>query len=166
MYASRIFDSIELNGTFYSLKKPSTYQRWVDESPPGFIFSVKGSRFITHNLKLRNAELALANFYAAGVLALGRKTGPFLWQLPATYAYVSGYDDAELDEWSSRVCTGGRRGTPYTCISTTTRKCMLRMTPWHSWKRSTENPAAYPKGSMSRRIGCSARPKHAASGAA
>ena len=86
-YASRIFDSIELNGTFYSLKKPSTYQRWVDETPPGFIFAVKGSRFITHNLKLRNAEIALGNFYASGVLALGRKTGPFLWQLPATYAY-------------------------------------------------------------------------------
>lgn len=86
-YASRIFDSIELNGTFYSLKKPSTYQRWVDETPPGFVFAVKGSRFITHNLKLRNAEVALGNFYASGVLALGRKTGPFLWQLPATYAY-------------------------------------------------------------------------------
>ena len=86
-YASRIFDSIELNGTFYSLKNPSIFQRWVDETPRDFLFAVKGSRFITHNLKLRNAEKALANFYASGVLALGRKTGPFLWQLPSTYQF-------------------------------------------------------------------------------
>ena len=48
---------------------------------------MKGSRFITHNLKLRRAEGALANFFASGVLALGRKTGPFLWQLPAGYRF-------------------------------------------------------------------------------
>jgi uncharacterized protein YecE (DUF72 family) len=57
------------------------------EVPAGFLFAVKGSRFITHNLKLRNAETALANFYASGVLALGRMTGPFLWQLPAMYSF-------------------------------------------------------------------------------
>ena len=51
------------------------------------MFAVKGSRFITHNLKLRRAKGALANFYASGVLALGRRTGPFLWQLPATYRF-------------------------------------------------------------------------------
>ena len=86
-YASRIFDSIELNGTFYSLKTPSIYERWTAETPPGFVFAVKGSRFITHNLKLRNCEAALGNFYASGVLALGRKTGPFLWQLPSSYSF-------------------------------------------------------------------------------
>lgn len=86
-YASRRFESIELNGTFYSLKSPAVFERWVTEVPDAFVFAVKGSRFITHNLKLRNAETALANFYASGVLALGRKTGPFLWQLPATYAF-------------------------------------------------------------------------------
>ncbi|HKO29064.1 MAG TPA: DUF72 domain-containing protein [Solirubrobacteraceae bacterium] len=87
-YASRCFDSIELNGTFYSLKSPDVYRRWVAETPDSnFLFAVKGSRFITHNLKLRNAEQALANFYASGVLALGHKTGPFLWQLPGTYRF-------------------------------------------------------------------------------
>jgi uncharacterized protein YecE (DUF72 family) len=86
-YASRQFNSIELNGTFYSLKSPAVFQRWVDETPDDFLFAVKGSRFITHNLKLRRAQPALANFYASGVLALGWKTGPFLWQLPATYRY-------------------------------------------------------------------------------
>ena len=86
-YASSRFSTIELNGTFYSLKSPAVFEKWARETPDEFLFAVKGSRFITHNLKLRNARGALANFLASGVLALGRKTGPFLWQLPATYSY-------------------------------------------------------------------------------
>lgn len=86
-YASRIFNSIELNGTFYSLKSPDVFRRWADETEDDFVFAVKGGRFITHNLKLRNAATALGNFFASGVLALGRKTGPFLWQLPGTYRF-------------------------------------------------------------------------------
>ena len=82
-YASRKFNSIELNGTFYSLKSPETFQRWMAAVPGhGFVFAIKGGRFITHNLKLRNAEASLGNFFASGVLALGIATGPFLWQLP------------------------------------------------------------------------------------
>ena len=86
-YASRQFESIELNGTFYSLKSPAVFERWVAEVPDEFVFAVKGGRFITHNLKLRNAEASLGNFFASGVLALGSKTGPFLWQLPGTYRF-------------------------------------------------------------------------------
>jgi uncharacterized protein YecE (DUF72 family) len=87
-YASSRFNSIELNGTFYSLKSPAVFARWVAESPArDFVFAVKGGRFITHNLKLRNVERAMGNFFASGLLALGRKTGPFLWQLPATYRF-------------------------------------------------------------------------------
>ena len=86
-FASRRFDSIELNGTFYSLKSPAVFERWVAEVPDEFVFAVKGGRFITHNLKLRNAERSLGNFFASGVLALGAKTGPFLWQLPGTYRF-------------------------------------------------------------------------------
>src|SRR5688572_20550583 len=86
-YAGTMFNSIELNGTFYSLKSPANFERWAAETPARFVFAVKGSRFLTHNLKLRRAEGALANFYASGVLALGRKTGPFLWQLPASYRF-------------------------------------------------------------------------------
>ena len=95
-YASRRFTSIELNGTFYSLKSPPVFERWVAAVPDeGFVFALKGSRFITHNLKLRNCERALANFFASGILALGRKTGPFLWQLPATYRF----DAARMDDF-------------------------------------------------------------------
>jgi uncharacterized protein YecE (DUF72 family) len=86
-YASRQFNSIELNGTFYSLKSPAVFSRWYDETPDDFLFAIKGSRFITHMLKLIGIETALANFLASGVLELGRKTGPFLWQFPATYAF-------------------------------------------------------------------------------
>jgi len=87
-FASRIYNSIELNGTFYSLKNPTVFARWAAAVPDdGFVFAIKGGRFITHNLKLRNCESALGNFFASGVLALGEKTGPFLWQLPASYSF-------------------------------------------------------------------------------
>ena len=87
-YASRRFNSIELNGTFYSLKNPAVFSRWASEVPKrDFVFAIKGSRFITHNLKLRNAESAMGNFLASGVLGLGKLTGPFLWQLPDSYKF-------------------------------------------------------------------------------
>jgi uncharacterized protein YecE (DUF72 family) len=96
-FASRIYDTIELNGTFYSLKSPSVFERWVKDVPDDFVFALKGSRYITHNLKLRNAESALGNFFASGVLALRTKTGPFLWQLPATYGFTPERVTAFLD---------------------------------------------------------------------
>lgn len=86
-HASRDFNSIELNGTFYSLKSQAVYRRWAAETPDGFVFAVKGSRYITHMLKLNDAARPLGNFYASGVLALGAKTGPFLWQFPAHLGY-------------------------------------------------------------------------------
>ncbi len=86
-YAAEKLDSIELNGTFYSLKSPAVFEKWAAETPEDFLFAIKGSRFITHNLKLRNLTQAMGNFMASGPLALGRKTGPFLWQLPASYPF-------------------------------------------------------------------------------
>jgi uncharacterized protein YecE (DUF72 family) len=86
-YASRRLNSIELNGSFYSLQRPTSYQRWYDETPSGFVFSVKGPRFVTHMKKLADVEAPLANFFASGVLALADKLGPVLWQLPPTLGY-------------------------------------------------------------------------------
>jgi uncharacterized protein YecE (DUF72 family) len=95
-FATRCFNSIEINGTFYSLKSPAVFERWRAEAPHrDFLFALKGGRFITHNLKLRRSETALGNFFASGVLALGKLTGPFLWQLPATY----GFDADRLDRF-------------------------------------------------------------------
>jgi uncharacterized protein YecE (DUF72 family) len=86
-YASRIFDSIEINGTFYSLQRPEYFRQWAEETPPDFVFALKGGRFITHMLKLKNAEPALANYFASGLLALGEKMGPILWQFPPQLPY-------------------------------------------------------------------------------
>ena len=81
-YASRHVATIEINGSFYSLQRPEFYARWRDETPAGFVFSVKGPRFVTHMLKLRGCEQAMANFFASGIANLGDKLGPILWQLP------------------------------------------------------------------------------------
>lgn len=81
-YASRQLNSIEINGTFYSLQKPESFQRWHDETPEDFVFSVKAPQFITHIKRLKNVEEAVANFFASGLLCLGEKMGPILWQFP------------------------------------------------------------------------------------
>jgi uncharacterized protein YecE (DUF72 family) len=86
-YAAERMSSVEINGSFYSLQRPSSYQRWRDETPDGFVFAVKGSRFITHMRRLGDVETALANFLASGVLALGSKLGPVLWQLPKSLTF-------------------------------------------------------------------------------
>ena len=76
------FPTVELNGSFYSLQRPSRYRTWRDSVPDGFVFAVKGGRYLTHMLRLRNTGTALANFFASGVLELGSALGPVLWQLP------------------------------------------------------------------------------------
>lgn len=86
-WISRRFDTLEANGSFYSLLSPTTYGAWYDQTPREHRIAVKGSRFITHNKKLGNARLALANFLASGVLALGEKLGPMLWQLSSRHTF-------------------------------------------------------------------------------
>ncbi|MGW5054482.1 DUF72 domain-containing protein [Actinokineospora sp. NPDC004072] len=86
-YLSGLLDSVEINSSFYSLQRPTSYESWRDQTPDDFVFAVKGSRFITHMKRLREAEDAMANFFASGLLALGPKLGPILWQLPATFPY-------------------------------------------------------------------------------
>lgn len=81
-YAARHFNAIELNGSFYSLQRPEHFARWYHETPPGFVFAVKGSRYVTHMLRLLRIETPLANFFAQGVLRLNEKLGPILWQFP------------------------------------------------------------------------------------
>lgn len=92
-YASRQLDSIEINGTFYSLQRPESFARWAAETPENFVFAVKAPRFITHIRRLKEAEAPLANFLASGVLRLGAKLGPILWQLPPSFRF----DPARLD---------------------------------------------------------------------
>jgi uncharacterized protein YecE (DUF72 family) len=86
-YASRQVETIEINGTFYGLQRPDAFARWYDETPQGFVFAVKGPRFITHIRRLREIETPLANFFASGVLRLEEKLGPVLWQFPASFRF-------------------------------------------------------------------------------
>jgi uncharacterized protein YecE (DUF72 family) len=99
--------SIELNGSFYSLQRPESYQAWHSETPDGFVFAVKGSRYITHMLQLDDVQTALANFFASGVLALGKKLGPVLWQLPPRMRY----DPERMERFLSMLPCDGKSAT-------------------------------------------------------
>lgn len=81
-FASRAVNSIEINGSFYSLQTPERYRQWAEQTPEGFVFAVKGPRYITHMRRLKEIEEPLANFFASGPLLLREKLGPFLWQFP------------------------------------------------------------------------------------
>ena len=92
-FASRELATIEINGSFYSLQRPQSYESWYAATPAGFRFSVKAPRYITHIRRLREIEKPLANFFASGIFRLREKLGPILWQFPPSMHY-----DAELFE--------------------------------------------------------------------
>jgi uncharacterized protein YecE (DUF72 family) len=94
-FAARAFNTIEINGSFYSLQTPASYSAWYDATPPGFTFSVKGPRYVTHIRRLREVRTPLANFFASGVLALREKLGPVLWQFPPSQRF----DEARFTEF-------------------------------------------------------------------
>jgi uncharacterized protein YecE (DUF72 family) len=98
-YASGRLNSIEINGSFYALQRPESFRRWAEQTPEGFVFSIKGPRFITHMKRLRDVETPLANFFASGLLGLGPKLGPVLWQLPPTL----GFDADQLNDFLGRL---------------------------------------------------------------
>ena len=96
-FASTCLNSIELNTLFYSFQRPESFQRWYDEIPADFVFSVKGPRFITHIRRLQQVEIPLANFFAQGLLRLKDKLGPILWQFPPNFKW----DPARLEPFFS-----------------------------------------------------------------
>jgi uncharacterized protein YecE (DUF72 family) len=98
-YAASRLTSIEINGSFYSLQRPTSYAAWRAEAAAvreDFVFAVKGGRYVTHLKRLVDVDTALANFFASGVLALGPMLGPVLWQLPETLRFDAGVLDAFL----------------------------------------------------------------------
>jgi uncharacterized protein YecE (DUF72 family) len=135
-YVASQMGTVEINGSFYSLQRPTSYRAWYEQTPPGFVFAVKGSRFITHMLKLKNAEAALANFFASGVLRLADKLGPILWQFPERMQFN------EEKFAPCRFCPGRTR-TPRGSRSGTTTAC------WgvRGRMRSTRGPSATPSRS-------------------
>ena len=86
-YSSQRMNSIEINGTFYSLQSPASFEKWAAATPDGFLFAIKGSKYITHQKKLKDIRTPIANFFAQGLLKLGEKLGPVLWQLPPWYRF-------------------------------------------------------------------------------
>ena len=86
-YLASQMPAVEVNGTFYSLTRPAVCEAWRALVPPDFQFAIKGSRYLTHMLKLANFRAPLANFFASGILRLGSQLGPILWQLPAMVAF-------------------------------------------------------------------------------
>ena len=82
-----LFDTVEVNSTFYRLAKPKAVAAWVEATPPDFVFAVKGSQYLTHMKRLRDIDQGLERFYAAiEPLAESPKIGPVLWQLPGRFA--------------------------------------------------------------------------------
>ena len=88
-FASRMLPTIEINGSFYSLQRPESYEQWHDETPDDFVFSVKGPKYITHMRRLKDVHAPLANFLASGVFQLRAKLGPILWQFPPHLPFVA-----------------------------------------------------------------------------
>jgi uncharacterized protein YecE (DUF72 family) len=115
-YIGRRFNSVEINATFYRLQRLETFRRWHAETPGGFVFAVKGSRFITHRKQLGDIEAALANFLASGVLLLGEKLGPFLWQLPERMRVDRDRLARFLDRLPADMETAARLARGYTGI--------------------------------------------------
>jgi uncharacterized protein YecE (DUF72 family) len=85
-YYASVFDTVEVNSTFYRLASESAVKRWVDQTPPGFVFTLKASRFLTHIRRLRDMDRGVRRFYAplTPLVDAGR-LGPILWQLPENF---------------------------------------------------------------------------------
>ncbi|MEO6217871.1 MAG: DUF72 domain-containing protein [Sphingomonas sp.] len=83
-FASRAVTAIEVNGTYYSSQKPATFAGWAKTAPEGFVFAVKASRFCTNRKVLAEAGESIAKFVGQGIVELGDKLGPILWQFMAT----------------------------------------------------------------------------------
>jgi uncharacterized protein YecE (DUF72 family) len=83
-YAASKLTSIEINGTFYGSQKPATFAKWRDETPDGFVFSLKAPRYSTHRRVLAEAGPMIERFLRSGVLELKDKLGPINWQLMPT----------------------------------------------------------------------------------
>ena len=94
-YAASRLTSIEINGTYYGSQKPESFRKWAREVPDGFVFSVKGPRFATNRRVLAEAGDSIKHFYDTGVLELGDRLGPVLWQFAATKKF----DEADFGKF-------------------------------------------------------------------
>lgn len=106
---ARAFSTLELNATFYRLPEPASVRRWRDETPPGFRFAAKGSRFLTHMKRLTDTTLGLRRFYDRASL-LGGKLDVVLWQLPPQ---MTKPDVGRLDAFLEAQPSGPRQAVEF-----------------------------------------------------
>jgi uncharacterized protein YecE (DUF72 family) len=109
-YATSQFSTLEINGTFYGMQSPDAFAAWADRAPDGFVYAVKAPRFITHMKRLRDVATPLANFIASGLLRLGPKLGPILWQFPPNFSFDPERIEAFLKLLPHDTSTAARRG--------------------------------------------------------
>ena len=106
-FASRAVTTIEINATFYRTQSATSFARWAAATPDDFIFSVKAHRVTTHRSALKDAREAIERFLASGLVELGAKLGPVLWQLPPTKRFDPDDLNAFLEYLPARL--EGRR---------------------------------------------------------
>jgi uncharacterized protein YecE (DUF72 family) len=106
-YAATHLTSIEINGTFYRTQTPATFGKWAAEVPDGFMFSVKGHQRVTHRRELHDAGESIEHFLNSGVLELGDRLGPLLWQFPP----FKKFDEADFESFLALLPKerGGRK---------------------------------------------------------
>jgi uncharacterized protein YecE (DUF72 family) len=106
-YAARHLTAIEINGTFYRTQTPATFRKWAAEVPDGFVFSVKGHQRVTHRRELKDAGESIEHFLNSGVIELGDRLGPLLWQFPP----FKKFDEADFASFLGLLPRefGGRR---------------------------------------------------------
>ncbi len=102
-YASRKLTAIEVNGTYYSTQKPATFARWRNETPDGFVFSLKANRFATNRRVLAEAGESVQRFVDSGIAELGTKLGPIVWQFAPTKRFDAADFEAFLQLLPPRV---------------------------------------------------------------
>lgn len=105
-YAASRLTSIEINSTYYGSQKPESFRKWARETPDGFIFSVKGPRFATNRRVLAEAGASIKRFFDSGVLELGDRLGPVLWQFAPTKKFEEADFGTFLDLLPGKI--GGR----------------------------------------------------------
>ncbi len=98
-YASRQLSSIEINGTYYRVQSAASFRKWRDETPDGFVFAVKGHRAVVNQARLGDAKEAIDWFLASGILELGEKLGPLLWQ----FVPFKRFDAADMAAFFARL---------------------------------------------------------------
>lgn len=106
-HAATHLTTIEINSTYYGSQKPESFRKWAREVPDGFLFSVKGSRFTTNRRVLAEAGESITRFFDSGVLELGDRLGPILWQ----FAPTKRFDEADFGKFLELLPAeiGGRR---------------------------------------------------------